>query len=88
METSRSAPEQLGKKVPRLALTIDLSQGAYLELREAADGTTQICVRAGQGNRMRYTGEHKAKFNDLLAVLQRDRVKEAAEYLAAQDALK
>lgn len=73
---------------PRLTITISLSQGARLELSESASGHTQIIVRAGQGDRMRYTADHPARFNDLLAVLNSDRIKEAAEYLAAQDAPK
>ncbi len=70
-----------------LTVTIHLSQGARLELSEGADGLTHICVRAGQNDRMRYTGEHTAKFTDVLAALNRDRIKEAAEWLAAKDDL-
>jgi hypothetical protein len=67
----------------RLTITISLNQGAELRVSENADGSTRLCVKAGQNNRMSYFGDHPAKFTDMLAVLNGQHVDNAAAYRAA-----
>jgi hypothetical protein len=63
----------------RLTITVSLTQGAYMDICENDDGSTRFLVRAGQGNRMRYGGDHPAKFTDMLAVLNGEEVDSASE---------